>query len=65
MTTLPPSLSNIPNIPVERQTLEELHLEAQYWRGQIAGARSWGAAVGAAQEFLEYCEREIRRRSEK
>ncbi len=59
---LPPSLSVTPNIRVQDQTLDQLRLERDYWQGKVDKATEWGAAVGAANEFLLECEREIQRR---
>jgi hypothetical protein len=59
---LPPSLSVVPNISIRNQTLEQLTAERDYWQGKVDKATGWGAAVGAANEFLLECEREIRRR---
>ena len=62
MAELPPSLAVVPNIPYERQTLEQLRLEADYWQSKLDDATCWGAAVGAASGFLAGCEAWIRKR---
>jgi hypothetical protein len=42
---------------------EDLLKEWQTWDDKIIGAKSWGAAVGAALEFRQECEREMSRRN--
>lgn len=59
--SLPPSLRVTPNIPLARQTDEQLLLERDYWVKKLSTVS--GPASGAATvEFLNDCEREIRRR---
>lgn len=58
----PPSLTATPNIPLHKQTLEQLIAERDYWQAKIEGATSWGAAVGAAAEFRDDCQLWIDRR---
>lgn len=55
---LPASFAVKPNIPLEKQTLEQLRAERSYWNQQViytAGAPS----LKAAYEFLAGCERWI------
>lgn len=46
----------------EAATLAELREERDYWRAKLDEATGWGAAVGAANGFLEACEAWIRKR---
>ncbi len=43
---------------------EELLLEWAEWDRKIRKATSWGAALGAANEFRAECQREIDRRNQ-
>lgn len=63
MSDLPPSLIPSPNIPIQKQTLEELIAERQYWDGQIKKATRWGAALSVSSEFRDECDNELLRRS--
>jgi len=53
---LPPSLAVSPNIPPERQTLDQLQQERDYWLNIADSATNWGAAVGVALEFAKSCQ---------
>lgn len=46
----------------EDMSIEELVAERDKWEKKIDEAPGWGAAVGAAYEFMQECERWIRRR---
>lgn len=48
--------------PIKSMTDQELFDERNKWRYKITTATGWGAAVGAAQEFLKECDNEIRNR---
>ncbi len=49
--------------PIEALSDADLLLEWDYWNKKIANATSWGAAIAAAQEFREICQREIDKRN--
>lgn len=57
-TNLPPSLAVKPNIPLEKQTLEQLRAERAYWNQQVINAAGFPSAK-AAHEFRSGCERWI------
>jgi len=48
--------------PLSEMSLDELTEERDMWDGKIARATSWGAALAAAKDFLDDCDREIARR---
>lgn len=58
---LPASLSVEPNIPWERQTLEQLIAERDYWIEQVRTAPGFVSAK-AADDFRKACETWIERR---
>ena len=62
MTMLPPSLAVIPNIPVKKQTKEQLVAERDYWQQKLDSAESWGGALTAVLEFRDECQKELNRR---
>lgn len=59
---LPPSLAAKPNIPFEKQTLDQLIAERDYWAAKVARATGWGAGLKAADDFRRACETWIKRR---
>lgn len=59
---LPPSLAQVPNIPLHEQTLEQLLLERDYWREKVNGATEWGAGYAFAFKQMKACERMIERK---
>lgn len=63
--TFPPSLAVVPNIPWEKQTIEELEAEFAWWDEKVKSATMWGASLKAASDFREGCKRWLdKRRSE-
>ncbi len=58
---LPPSLAVTPNIPWEKQTLEQLAAERDYWIESLKRAAGWASAK-AADDFRGGCEGWIQRR---
>jgi hypothetical protein len=59
--TLPPSLAVKPNIPWEKQTVEQLEAERDYWAQQVAAAPGW-ASANAADGFRRACDSWLTRR---
>jgi hypothetical protein len=49
--------------PLFLMTDAELAAERARWSQEIADAPGWGAAVAAAHEFRDDCDRELRRRA--
>lgn len=52
---LPPSLAVTPNIPWEKQTLEQLMAERDYWIESVRTAPGFASAK-AADDFRQGCE---------
>ena len=65
MTDLPESLAIKPNIPWNKQTLDQLIAERDYWNQKIEAGSPWGASTGCALEFRDACTNEIERRNSK
>jgi len=51
-----------PDKPLFAMTDDELAAEREKWNRKIVDAPGWGAAVAAAHEFRDDCDRELRRR---
>lgn len=60
-TQLPPSLAVKPNIPLDKQTLEQLYLEKAYWEEQVNTATG-AASAHATNSFRKGCEVWINKR---
>lgn len=58
---LPPSLAVSPNIPWERQTLDQLRAERDYWVAQVRAATGFASAKNA-DDNRRACEAWIARR---
>lgn len=58
---LPPSLAVTPNIPPEKQTIEQLEAERDYWIEAVKNASGFASAK-AADDFRKGCEAWIVRR---
>ncbi len=61
--TLLSMMTEIGSGPIEALSDTDLLLEWNYWDKKIANATSWGAAVAAAHEFRQICQREIDKRN--
>ena len=57
----PPSLAITPNIPWEKQTIEQLEAERDYWIKCVETATGFASAK-AADNFRKACEAWIKRR---
>lgn len=57
---LPPSLAVTPNIPWERQTVEQLRAERDHWQRMVKEASGF-ASANAAYGFQRACEAWLRR----
>ena len=60
-TKLPPSLAVTPNIPWEKQTIEQLDAERIYWDEKVRTAPGFASAK-AADDFRRGCETWLKRR---
>ena len=58
---LPPSLAALPPIPFERQTIEQLEAERDYWIKKVQAATGFASAK-TADNFRKACEAWIKRR---
>ena len=58
---LPPSLQVSPNIPWERQTVEQLEAELAYWQHEVETAPGFASAK-AADDFRRGCQAWLNRR---
>ncbi|MCP1200095.1 hypothetical protein [Notoacmeibacter sp. MSK16QG-6] len=54
MTSLPPSLAVVPNIPLDEQTLDQLRDEEAYWDARVKDAPGFASAK-AADDFRRAC----------
>lgn len=59
---LPESLATKPNIPLHKQTTDQLKEERDFWQSKINDAPGWGASVSVAAEFRDACTSELLRR---
>lgn len=50
-------------LPIKKLSDDGLIAEWTKWKEKIEAATSWGAAIAAANEFRQDCEREINRRN--
>jgi hypothetical protein len=58
---IPESLTNKPNIPWEKQTIEQLTAERNYWAARVLTAPGF-ASAHVAEEFRQGCQSWIDRR---
>lgn len=59
----PASLEATPNIPFNKQTVEQLNEEKDYWQNKINATGSWGSHLSACQEFIDDINKELTRRN--
>lgn len=57
----PESLVIKPNIEWHKQTMPQLIDEYEYWHYKLFHATSWGASIGAANNFCNACEEWLHR----